>query len=108
MDILTDLHHHNSDNLNEKLYNHYNWWITVFGFTRFFMVPEISCDRCYVTAPSTTMNLWLLLMTNFGRKNFLVELPLMSIQVSLTVELFSTILNITEELLVRHHVCLKT
>ena len=71
------------------------------------MIPEISCDTCHVTAPFTTMDLGLLLRTNFGRKNFLVELPLMSIQVSLAVELFSTILNITEKLAVRHHVCLK-
>ena len=68
------------------------------------MAPKIGCEPCHETAPPTVMNLGLLFRPNFRCKDLLVQLPFMNIQVFLSIELFPTILNITEELPVRHHV----
>ena len=72
------------------------------------MAPEMSRVNGLVAAPLTAMDLrlilWSFFWTDLRSKDRLVQLSLMSVQGSLAIELFSTVLNITEHLSVSFHV----
>ena len=72
------------------------------------MAPEMGGVNGLVAAPLTAMDLvllpWAFFCTDLRNKDRLVHLPLMNVQVFLSIKLFPTILNITVKLSVRHHV----
>ena len=81
-----------------------------FGSTGFEMASKIGCDFGLVASPITSMDFWLLwtlFWTDLRTEDGLVDFPLVGVQFLLAMELLATAHNITNELLVRHHVGLK-
>ena len=80
-------------------------------FTRFLMISEMCCVNGLVVAPLTPMDLGLFLglffWTDSGNSDRLMNPSMVDIQLFPAMELFPTVVNITEDLSVRLHVGLE-